>query len=118
MNEQVIDTKPMQLVVFEKKTPRSAFRYFGTYKAGNQDELTASENTIRKTFQQLHQSFDGAGRLCADDGVQWVVVATEGAVPLQFWSMNQIKGRGRQRHSVPKSLPSINHIGAIVMELP
>lgn len=99
---------PLQLVLFEKKTSRHAWRYIGTYKAGDQAQLTASENTIRKTFNALH----------AKDGVQWAVVAREGADPIRYFGLTKKRGRGQLSGREANTVQSLESLGVIVLEFP
>ncbi len=78
------------------------------HKAGDQAELTASENTIRKTHAALH----------ANDGVRWAVVASESADITLLYERKLIRGKGTNRRLYPKSFESLEQFGAVVIELP
>lgn len=105
------NSNTVQLLVFEKKTPRSAWRYMSTYKGNSQEECNASEITIRKTFAALHRN----------DGVQWAVVAAD---PQQLIAFQSTKGVNRHRRDVrvrrrdPLAVHSLDGLGVVVLQFP
>ena len=91
----------MQLLLFQKETPRSMWQYMSCYKADDQAQMTSSENCIRNLWGTL-----STGK----PDLQWAVVASDDPVAMFRFSVG---GRNNRRG---KKMATLNDAGTVVLE--